>query len=398
MTIRELKENRSKLLLEAQAILLANPDAEKRTSAHKMIADADALEADITALEKVEVEQRSATMPNRPNPEAAKTEDKTTAEKRAFENYVRYGIVSPELRSNFETRDGLVTTSAGAGGQFVPQGFYPLLTEAMKFYGNVLNVVKQIEVDNGAPTKYATVNDTGNLLSVVGEIVTVDEVDPNSISGSIISSDFLTTGVIKVSLAELGDSAFNLDEWIKNAFGKRYYRGLSQMVTAGSSSGNVGSLVTAATTGATLSDPTKIQWSDVVALYAALDPAYDADAKWTMNANTRGVLLATTDTLGRPLYIPAPTADTFDMVLGKPVVINPFLDNFTQGVADKFSIIYGDHSAYLLRNVKPGLSIMRLNERYMDQGAVGFIGFARAGGALLDAGTHPILKLKTAHS
>ena len=401
-TIKELKEQRSKLLLDAQAILLANPDAEKRTSANKMIADADSIEADVTILEKIEAEQRSATTPARPVPgdTAGNTEvEKRNSQKKAFENYIRYGVESAELRSTPTTLgSGLVTTTQGVGGQFVPQGFYPILTEALLSYGNVLNVITQIDVDNGAPTKYATVNDTTNLLSVLGEMNTVSEVDPSAISGAIISSDFLTTGVIKVSLAELGDSSFNLDEWIKSSFGKRYYRGLSSMVTVGSSTGNIASLVTSATVGATLADPTKIQWSDMVSLYAALDPAYEADATWGMNTATRGVLLATVDTLGRPLYIPAPTAETFDMVLGKRVVINPFLSNFTQTTSNVFPITYGDHSAYLLRNVKPGLSIMRLNERYMDQGAVGFIGFSRAGGALLDAGTHPVLTMKNAHS
>jgi hypothetical protein len=36
--------------------------------------------------------------------------------------------------------------------------------------------------------------------------------------------DFLTTGVVKISLAELEDSYFDLDAWIRTAFGKRIAR------------------------------------------------------------------------------------------------------------------------------------------------------------------------------
>lgn len=393
MTINEIKDKRNGLLHQAQEILLANPDAEKRASAQKMLVDADALEADVVALEKIEkiqTEERSRTAPARPVPGASAAGEGADAERRAFENYIKTGEVRTVVG---------MTTGASNGGQFVPQSFYPVLQEALKSYGSVLNVVKAIETADGSPMKYATANDTGNLLSLMTEdnSTAVSEADP-TLSGGTISSDWFSTGVIKVSLPELRDSAFDIDAFIRNNFGKRYYRGLSQWVTAGNSS-NVASIVTGATLGATQGDPTAvIKWSDVVALYAALDPAYEADARFAMNAATRGVMLGIVDTLGRPLYIPSPNADGFDTILGKPVVINPYMDNSTQAGTDKYPLMYGDFSAYLFRTVRPGLEIVRLNERYMDTGSVGFIGFGRAGGLVIDAGTHPLLKYKVAHS
>jgi hypothetical protein len=47
----------------------------------------------------------------------------------------------------------------------------------------------------------------------------------------------------------------------------------------------------------------------------------------------------------------------------------------------------------LLRTVKPGPAIVRLNERYMDNLEVGFIGYFHARGRISDAGTHPIKNL-----
>lgn len=393
MTINELRDNRNKLLHDAQQILLSAPDAEKRASAQKMLADADVLEADIAVLDKIEKiqgEERSRTAPARPVPGASNAGDGADAERRAFEHYIRTGEVRTVVG---------MTTGNSNGGQFVPQSFYPVLTEAQKSYGNILNVVKQIETADGSPMKYASANDTGNLLSLMTEdnSTAVSEADP-TLGGGTLSSDWFSTGVIKVSLPELRDSAFDIEAFIRENFGKRYYRGLSQWVTAGNSS-NVASIVTGATLGATQGDPTNpIKWSDVVALYAALDPAYEADAKFSMNSATRGVLLGITDTLGRPLYIPSPNAGGFDTILGKAVVINPFMDNSTQAGTDKYPLLYGDFSAYLLRTVRPGLEVVRLNERYMDSGSIGMVAFARAGGLVIDAGTHPILKYKVAHS
>lgn len=388
--LTELKQKRGKLLTDAQHLLLDSPDAEKRSQAHKMLADADIIETDMNALERIEKfekEERSKSTPPRPNPSDSNEspeETRSKSEKRAFENYIRYGAIDRDHLK--ETRD---ITTGSTGSNLIPQSYYPLLIESLKSYGNVLNYVTNKESDNGAPMKYGTVSDTANSLVVIAEDVAVSETDP-TLSGSTISTDTLTTGVILVSFAELQDSAFSLDDFIKNSFGKRYFRGLSSMVTSGNSS-NIGSMKTSAPVGATSASPTTLVWGDLAAAYASLDTAYESSAVWTMNATTRGALLAEVDTLGRPIYVIAPTSASFDMLLSKQVVINPYLDNIG---ATNVPVLYGDHSSYILRTVKPGLGILRLTDRYADKLAVGFVGWARAGGALVDAGGHPLVQLK----
>ena len=53
-----------------------------------------------------------------------------------------------------------------------------------------------------------------------------------------------------------------------------------------------------------------------------------------------------------------------------------------------------DHRQTPLSRTVGDLSIVRMNERYLDTGEVGFIGFARVGGFATDAGTHPIVTLQ----
>jgi HK97 family phage major capsid protein len=409
MTLNELRDKRNKLLKDAQAIYLKDVvTPEERASAKAMLVDVDVVEADIANMERMAsleaVNQRSVTPP-RPQPGAGvdeTPEKRTAAEKRAFENYVRYGATDATyLRSaaGLETRDlGTVTAgSVTAGAQLVPQAFYPVLVDAMKAWGGLLNIVTTRETDNGAPMKIAFANDTGNMVTVVGEATGVSETDP-SLSGVISSTDFLTTNAVKVSLAELQDSAFDIDAWLKDSFGKRYFRGVNYLVTNGSSSGNFQSILGAgivaspySSAGVQSASTGVVAYPDIAGLYAALDPAYELNASWTFNSNTRGVLLKITDTLNRPLFIPAPTASSFDMLLGKPVVLNQAMPNVASG---NVAIQYGDFKAgYLYRVVKPGLAIFRLNERYMDSGEVGFIGYSRGGGVITDAGTHPIIAL-----
>ena len=208
----------------------------------RIIATADLLEADIERAErsaKFDAEQRSAGRPPRSQPgfTAADTNEQAAGEHRALEQYIRFGNVSEENRSflrpaGIEQRDlgtGAVAGSITAGSQLIAQSFYPLLAQAQKSWGALTTILNVKKTDTGSPMKVALENDTTNILSVIGESVAVAETDP-ILSGLISSTDFCSTGVVKVSLAELQDSAFDLDQFIRDAFGKRYWRGVSSMI------------------------------------------------------------------------------------------------------------------------------------------------------------------------
>jgi HK97 family phage major capsid protein len=388
-TIKDLQEKRAKLITDAQSTLLAdNVDQEKRNQAHAMLADVATLEKDIDALvqlEKFQKEERSRTAPNRDAIEVSGIgTTQAEKEKRSLLNYM-LGKEPAEYRD--------ITTSSGAA--LIPQSMYGVLTSALKSYGNILNYVKIQETDSGEPFKIASINDTAHLVTVGTEGTAVSEVDPTINSAVILSSDELTTGTIKVSLMQLNQSNFDVEAWVRDAFLKRYFRGLSSMVTNGNSS-NVASMKSTATVGATTASPTAIAWTDLTAIYAALDPAYHPNAVWSFNQATRGYLLGLTDTLGRPLYTVNQMSSTVaggfvDSILGHEVVINPFMD--APNVASNIPILFGDHSAYMLRTVKPGLKIYRQDELYIASAEVGFVGFAMGGGVLIDGGTHPLLSL-----
>ncbi len=386
MTIKQIKDARNKLMHDAQKLMLT-PTTETRAQFDTMMAEVDTLEQDIARAERVakhEDEQRTAGRPPRAGFETATADDETrAAEKRAFVEYLKTGQINREhLREN---RD--LTT--GTASQLVPQDFLPQLIEAQKAWGALTVAVGQKKTANGEPLKVAQTNDVANLSTVIGEAVAVTEVDP-TFTGFISSVDFLSTGVIKVSLAELSDSAFDLDAWIRTAFGKRIARGLSQLIVSGSTSGNIQSIITTAATGVTSASPTAIGYPDFVALYSKLDPAYLGSASWVMNSTTRGALLGELDGFGRPLFVPSVNTDTLDTILGRPVVISQYHSNIAAGnVALQFGSLT---DAYVLRTAGD-VSILRLNERYADSGEVGFIAFHRHGGFATNAGTDPLINL-----
>ncbi len=382
---------KKEIMLEAGRLITKDP-----------LTDADRRAFDNLMTEVIELEERS--LPRIPRGQPAATEDRDpdfmigasrsieSPEKRAFGDFVRYGKTYREERDLGTVTGGAIT----AGAQFVPQAFYPVLTEAKKAWGRVVSILNERPTDNGAPMKLAYANDTGSLAHVLGEATPVAENDP-PLSGAMQATDQFVTDIVKVSIPELQDSAFDIDAFVRDIFGKRYFRGLASAITNGTYLGspavaqNTQSIISGAYAGYTAASNTALTYHDIVGAYAALDPDYVENATWVMNSTTRAELMSITDTLGRPLFIPNPATGAFDKLLGCSVVLNQYMA--TVGPSN-VPVQFGDFKqGYLLRTVKPGLAIARLNERYMDTLEVGFIGYFRAGGTITDAGTHPIVNL-----
>jgi HK97 family phage major capsid protein len=102
------------------------------------------------------------------------------------------------------------------------------------------------------------------------------------------------------------------------------------------------------------------------------------------------------DAQNRPLWQPGLTASFREgagVTLDKPVVLNhPYVINqdMPPMAANATSILFGDMSKYLVREVAGGITMRRLLERYADNLQEGFFGYMRLDGQLVDAGTHPI--------
>jgi HK97 family phage major capsid protein len=398
-SMQELREKRIKLVSDAQSILLRETvTAEQRDKAKRIMDDCAAVEKDIAALEVLDAKWAEMRGTSR-LPRGGWSSDEQRAKDvcDAFEKYVRYGKdeLSREERALLRERRDITTVGGGtnvAGSYLIPQPFLPSLIDAQKLVGNSVTYVrKKVTNNNGAPMKISLSNDTANTLTTLtAETTVVAEQDPG-FNGFIGSVDTVAT-LVKVSIQELEDSAFDLNLWIKEKFGLRYYRGLEYLIANGNGS-NVASLVSGATLGATTAANTGPVFNDYRALYGALEPAYIANGHWMMNQATRVWTMGLVDTLGRPLFIPNPNTGSLDQILGLPICLNQALPSATTPGAT--GVLLGDlNEGYLLRT-DGDVSIRRLAERYIDTLEVGFLGYARVGGYSTDAGTHPTLKMVT---
>ena len=148
-----------------------------------------------------------------------------------------------------------------------------------------------------------------------------------------------------------------------------------------------GSSVTAAATGA-------VTYAELVDLQHSLDPAYRANARFMMHDSTFKAIRKLVDDQNRPIFQPDISASSPGTLLGSPIVINQ--DVATMAASAK-AIYFGDFSKYIIRDVQD-FTLLRLEERYADYHQVGFVGFSRHDGRILDAGTDPIKHLVMAAS
>lgn len=448
---KELRAERKRLCEQAAQVLDNKTlSAEERSRQFDtMMADADRMKAEIDRWEKVdalEVETRgSAAPPNgRPgqpggsdDPEVAKEREKRYQQawarcmKYGFRSKLELGIrgVSPEdqqllaeHRAQFELpqeyRDMLTQGgqafpggAGAAGGFFVPTGFVPKVDEAMKYYGPMLagngsgtdGLPVIMTTVTGQPLPYPTSNDT----AVTGERISENQpATGNDVSlGMIMLNAWMySTKFVKVSIALLQDSAFDVEQFLADNFGQRLGRVLNQDMTVGQGVGSSApnGIITAATQGVIFAGAgtndgaslaNTIGSDDLTNLEHSVDPVYRRGASYMMHDTTLAAIKRAKDKYGRPLWLPGISVSAPDTINGYRYQINQDMDQLQSQAASpvvaKKTVLYGQIQKYLARKVRE-LGILRLDERFAEFGQVAFLGFARYDGNLLDAGTHPV--------
>ncbi len=391
MILTQLQEKRNKTMADAMAIMAGETiTAEQRSQFDTAMADVAVVDGDIARLQAVEEHRASLhTAVNQPRPNPSESND---PEERAEVRSQRQAV---ELRKymvtgKLESRD---ITVSGAGVA-IPVGFNPQIISAQKSYGQIYDIVSVIKTDNGNPIKMVFDNDTANGLTSVTVGTNAGEVDP-ALTGVTLQVDNFTTGVVKVDNGFLRDSGFDVATWLQDKFLKRFYRGASNLILAGDG-GAVASLTGTYNTALTFTSAVtnKLGYADFATAIGLLDPSYQTDAVWAMSTATLGYVIGLVDAQGRPLFLPdfGSAASGFSgSILGRPVKVVTQLPAVATG---NVPVLFGDFKeAYTFRQQNPGIGILRLNELFAAGYETGFVGFARVGGVVTDAGTHPIVSV-----
>lgn len=298
-----------------------------------------------------------------------------------------------DLNSRSMTVRAVGVGDSQAGAEVVAPAFFNQLTEALKAYGSVLDVAEILDRETGATVPFPTTNDTGNVGRIVSEHGGLTEqgvaTDSVNITPYLYSSDY-----VKTSVQFMQDSAFDVESWLAGSLGARIGRILNQHLTTGDGSGKPHGVVTGATAGKVHSPATgAVTYASLVSLQDSLDDAYDPGAYWMMSKTTLSAIRQLEDDSGRALIWSSNDNLSTSLqytLLGKPIKINR---DMASPASTAKAILYGDFKNYKVLQVRQ-MVLQRLDELFALNSQVGFLAFARYGGRLVDAGTHPVKYLQ----
>lgn len=342
--------------------------------------------------------QAPGTPAERPSVEQSATEqeERATEYRETFRTWLRQGpgALNPEqqrlMASRYEAlsaeQRAQSTVLGTAGGYFVPEGFYGQVESATKFYGGMRNVSFTFQTTTGQDLPIPTDDDTSNVAAVIGENTQVTNQDV-ALGQVVLRAYMYTSKLVLVSLQLLQDSAFDIEGWLAQKLGERMGRGQNADFTSGAGANSPQGIVTTATNGKTAAAAGAIAWPELIDLEHSVDPSYRVRGRWMFHDLTLAALKKLTDGEGRYLWQPGlPMAGTPNMLMGYQYQVNNDMPQLATG---NRTVLFGDFSKYFIRDVR-GFQLMQLRERYADYFQVGFLGFARCDGKLIDAGQHPV--------
>ena len=345
---------------------------------------------EIERQEKMDAMEREMAMPvNIPitsKPENTKMEEKkgraSDAYKKAFWNGMRskYASVSNVLSEGTDSE----------GGYLVPDEYENTLVQALE--GE--NVIR------GRSHVITTSNGTHKIPVVAskGEASWIDEngaypEDDDTFAQVNIDAHKVGT-IIKVSEELLNDSAFNLESYFAQEFGRRIGTKEEEAFINGNGSSKPTGILTSAEVGVTAASDKAITADELIDLFYSLKGVYRRNAVWVLNDTTVKAIRKLKDNNGQYIWQPALKDGDHDTLLGRPILTTGAMPEIA---ADAKPVIFGDLSYYWIGD-RQGVTFKRLNERYADMGQVGFLASKRVDGKLVLPEAIKVLKMKTAAS
>ena len=360
---------------------------ELETQADQHMEEARKVEAQAERIHKLqEQEERISGFAHSRAPEQGKTEAQADSEARSyrdiFKDYLARGRDGLTPEEDRELRAQSVSTDT-AGGFTVAREFFNELMETMKQFGPMMDdgVVRQIQTATGATLEWPTMNDTSNKGAILGEN-TQDSTSNLTFGQKQLDAYKYTSGIFQVSEELLQDSALDVEGIVRDAMAERIGRIANEHLTTGTGTGQPNGIVTASTLGKSASAIASLDADELIDLAHSVDPAYrNLGVTWMFNDTTLKEIRKLKD--GDQNYLwQAPDLRTGEpgQFLGFDYRINQDMPNVATG---EKPIVFGNFQRYVLRLVRE-FAIRRLVERYADFHQVGFIGFSRIDGELID--------------
>lgn len=285
------------------------------------------------------------------------------------------------LRSNFRQVDNVLQEKVDAdGGYLVPEEYDNRLIQSlegeniMRQLGHTLTTSGDHKINIAATTPAAAWIDEGGQLTF-GEA---------TFKQTLLDAHKLHVA-IKVTEELLYDSAFNLENYILEQFGKALANAEEDAFLNGDGTGKPTGVFHQTNGGTYLTEVATLKADDIINLIHALKRPYRKGAVFILNDKTIAAIRKLKDNNGAYMWQPSYQVGEPDRLLGYPV--------YTSQFAPENKIAFGDFSYYNIGD-RGTRSFKQLTELFAGNGMIGFVAKERVDGKLILKEAVQILPIK----
>lgn len=363
MDFKKLLEKRNELVEKMNGMFI-NAEKENRAFSDEEKTAYDEVMSEIRKIdETIKMYEAAKKASGAPEASNAKITENNAfeVESRAFANFIRTG------KTNYTENRDAVNMSTGDNGAIIPSTIANKIIETVE---NICPIFSLTTKYNVKGTLNFPVYDEGTDSVKCAYHAEFTALESHTGSFTFVSlSGYLVGALTKISRSLVTNGEFDVVGYIIGKVSLAIARFLEKEALLGTGSSACQGVVTGATQKVTTKANSAITADELIDLQLLIPQQYQANACWILNTNTLGILRKLKDNDGRYLLQDDITKGFGFTLLGKPVYLS---DNMAKIGASAKPIVYGDMSG-LFSNLRPGIEMQMLHEKYADEHAVGVV-------------------------
>ena len=318
-----------------------------------------------------------------PVPAPAGAQNAYEKESRAFATYLRSGKITAEVReaSNMSNGDNGAIIPATIAAKIIEtvENICPIFNMTTKYnVKGTLTFPVYDESEDKVQCAYAT--EFTALESHTGKFT------PVALGG------YLVGALTKISKSLINNATFDVVAYIISKVSLAIARFLEKECLLGTGSSACQGVLKGATQKVTAAAATAITADEIIDVQLKVPQQYQDGATWIVNVDTLSALRKLKDKDGDYLLTKDLTQGFGFLLLGKPVYLS---DKMPKIEAKAKPIAYGDFSG-LYSNLRPGIEMQMLNEKYADEHAVGVVTWYEVDTKVIETQKVAVLEMATA--
>lgn len=373
MNFKQLIEKRNELIDTVNA-MFTKVETEKRSFNEEEVKEYEKITAEIKGIDATLKMHEEARSFEKVDAKEEKKAEKATfeVESRAFASYLRNGSMS------YVEERAAVNMTMGDNGAVVPTSIANKIIETVGNIAPILQLSARYNVKGTLSFPKYDESNGGITCAYAEEFVALTSTAGKFTSVSL--GGYLVGALSKVSRSLINNVEFDIVTYVVTKVAEAIAKFLEKELLLGTGSNAMSGVLTTNTNVFTTAASTAITADDLIAAQMKVAQPFQAGAVWVMNENTLLAVRKLKDGNDRYLLnddIRAPFGFT---LLGKQVYIS---DNAPDIAAGAKAIVYGDFTG-LYVNLRGGIELQVLNEKYADEHATGVVAWFEADSKVIE--------------